>query len=126
MIATLGLSVVYFKLLSIGTYVPMVLINYKYPVLDKVIEHKFFTDCEKSFSIKYPKLSKGLYLIGHTINKSAEFMSKVTIRQIQNYKNIEVCPKKLSKAIIHTSISYKLLLPIYAYMSWSFAKKHIK
>ena len=126
MIATLGLSVVYFKLLSIGTYVPMVLINYKYPVLDKVIEHKFFTDCDKSFSIKYQKLSKGLYLLGHTISKSTEFMSKVTIRQIQNYKNIEVCPKKLSKAIIHTSISYKLLLPVYAYMSLSLAKKHIK
>lgn len=126
MIATISLSVVYFKILSVGTYIPMVYFNYKYPVLDKLIEHKIYKKYEKSFTNKYPKLSRGIHLIGCTVNKSTEFMTKIAIRQIQNYKNIDICHKQLSKALVHTSIAYKLLLPVYIYTSYSLAKKYVK
>lgn len=126
MIATIGLSIVYFKLLSVGTYIPMVYLNYKYPLLDKIIQNEIYKKYKTSFSNKYPNLFKGINLIGYSINKSTEFIAKVTISQIRNYKNINVCPKKLSKALVHTSIGYKLLLPVYICMSYSLAKKHVK
>jgi hypothetical protein len=126
MIVTLGLSMVYFKLLSIGTYIPMVYLNYKFPFLDKVIEYDMYKNYEKKLISKYPKISKSIQIISYTINKSAEFMTKITIKQIQTWSNVDLCARRLSKAIIHTTLSYKLLFPVYAYVSYSLAKKHVK
>ncbi len=124
--ATLGLSIVYFKLLSIGTYVPLIYANYKYPIFDKIIENKTYKKYEEKLVLRYPKLSKGIQIISYSINKSGEFVAKVTVKQVQNWMNTNVCHKRLTKALIHTSLSYKLLLPVYAYASYSLAKKHVK
>ena len=126
MFATIGLSIVYFKVLSIGTYIPMLYINYKFVPLDTILTNKFFINQEKKLLNKYPNVYKGFQYIGFGITKSTEFTTKIIIKQLQYYKNFDICHKQLSKAIIHTTISYKLLIPIYAYVSYSLAKKHIK
>lgn len=126
MIATIGLSIFYFKVISVGTYLPMLYISYKFVPLDKVLENKFFINQEKKFISKYPNLHIGFRYISFGITKSTELIIMVLIKQLHNYKSFNICHKKLSKAIIHTSLSYKLMIPIYAYISYSIAKKHIK
>jgi hypothetical protein len=126
MLSTIGLSVVYFKVLSIGTYIPMVYINYKYSYIENLIKHDFFVKQEKILSGKYPKIIRGIKYVGTGINKSTEFVSTIAIKKIQNYKQIDICPKKLSRALVNTSISYKLLLPVFMCTSIYFANKHTK
>jgi hypothetical protein len=124
MIATLGLTVVYFKALSIGTYLPMIWANYKYTPLEHINKHEIVEKYENKLTSKFPRTVQAVKFIGMGLNKSCETIVQIVLEQIKSYKKIDVCPKKLSKALIHTSISYKLLIPAYIGISYSLAKRH--
>lgn len=123
MLNTIGLSIVYFKMLSIGTYVPMVIINYKYDLLD-VDNSKIIKKYTEKFSSKFPKISSAISVIYSGSAKFGEKSASIIISQINKHTkaNLNICPKKLTISIMKSSVMYKLMIPVYLYSSYSLAK----
>lgn len=116
-------------MLSIGTYIPLVMINYKYSPMQQIIDSEFAKKYKTKIYSSYPIVSSVFKYLGLKSIKFSETTVQFIINQIENnyYKNnkINICPKKLTKAIIHSSVSYKLLLPVYVYSSYKLAQKSL-
>lgn len=128
----IGLSIVYFKFMYFGTFMSLIVIDYKYDLM-KIMEKiplKKCVDFENNISNKYAKsilsfihinsIKIGQFSMTHIIDKTNLLLTKCNIN-----KKITLCPHKIAKSMINSSIICKLLIPVFVLSSYHYANKTV-
>lgn len=123
MLSTIGLSIVYYKILTISTYVPLVMLNYKYDMInfDNIKILKYGKD---KFANSHPKLFSFFCSVYSESANFGEKSASFLITQLDKHTkiNFNICPKRLTNSIIKSSVMYKFMIPVYLYSSYKLAE----
>lgn len=131
MLATIGLSIVYFKIISFSSYGVFAVINYNYD-MTKLLNHKIITGNMDYCKNKFPTIADGLVVAHDFTHRFVSVSSTVVINALNqgfeqwgtNYK-INLCPQRLSTSLINSSIMCKICIPLFAVSSIYYANRTI-
>lgn len=133
MLKETAVGLLYLKGLYAITYPMWILGSYKYDYLTKLYNRPFSQLFVNSITTRYPKLfglTRWLYLTseafaGKTIGWIQTSSLIDTNKYIGNYVK-EICPQRLTRSIIHASITCKLLFPVYCIGAYGLTKYTFK
>jgi len=130
MLKETAIWILYMKGLYVTTYPAWIYISYKYEPLTKIYQSNLCQKIVLQIKGKYPTIfraSEWLYETSESFAGSVvKFVKNGSLIEQNKYvgncvKNI--CPHKLTRACIHSSITCKLLFPVYGSMAYYMTSK---